>query len=54
MTFVFVVAREGGMNPGLRWQVGCSVADHLDARVLVMGDDRDVARTCLGGVQSND
>ena len=42
MALVFVVTREGRMRSGPRREVGCGVADRLDARLLVIRDDRDV------------
>ena len=54
VTFVFMVASEAGMNAGLRRQIGCGVADRLDARLLVIGDDRDVTRTGVGRAQHRD
>jgi hypothetical protein len=40
VALVFVVAREGRVRPKLRRQVGRSVADRLDAGLLVIGNDR--------------
>ena len=44
VALVFVIAREARMRSRPRWQVGCGVADCLDAGFLVVGDDRDVGR----------
>jgi hypothetical protein len=38
MTLVFMVASEGVMFARLWWQVGCGIADRLDARLFVAGD----------------
>jgi hypothetical protein len=42
MTLVFMITRPTRMGPRLRRQVGGGAADRLDARLLVVGDDRDV------------
>ena len=44
VALVFVVAREPFVRSRLWWQVRRRVADRLNARLLVVGDDRDVAR----------
>src|SRR6201987_2043603 len=40
MTFVLMIAREGRMNVRHRWQIRRRRSDDLDARLLVVGDDR--------------
>ena len=48
VALVFVVAREGRMNVRFGWQFGSGRRDRLDARLLVVGDDRyRVARLLL-------
>jgi hypothetical protein len=42
MALVFMVLGEALLDPRVWWQVGCSIADRLDARLFVGGDDRDV------------
>jgi hypothetical protein len=42
MAFVFMITRPACMQPRLRWQLGSGAADRLDARLLVLRDDRDV------------
>jgi len=54
MTFVFMVACEGRMNSRLRRQVGGGVADRLDARLLVIGDDCDITCRGIRGAQNRD
>jgi hypothetical protein len=54
MTFVFMIAGKSRMNPGLRRQIGCRVADRLDPRLLIIRDDRDVTRTGFCGPQNRD
>jgi hypothetical protein len=47
MAFAFMLTRPARMRPRLRWQVGRSAADRLDARLLVVGDDRKVRAASL-------
>jgi len=42
------------MRPRLRWQVGRSAADRLDARLLVVGDDRKVRLGSVAFTQDRD
>jgi hypothetical protein len=42
------------MSSGLRRQVGRGIADRLQARLLVVGDDRDVAGSGLARAQNRD
>jgi hypothetical protein len=44
---VFVIARDVGMLAHNRRQVRCRVGDRLDARFLVIRDERDVGRGLL-------
>ena len=46
MALVFVVPREALVRAGSWRQVGCGVADRLDAGLLVVGDDRDLRSGC--------
>jgi hypothetical protein len=48
MALVFVVAREALVDARFGRQVGCGVADRLDARLLIVGNDRDIA--AFGGI----
>jgi hypothetical protein len=41
-TLVFMVSRDTRMLARDRWQVRCGVGNRLDARLLVIGDERDV------------
>jgi len=41
-TLVFMVSRDTRMLARDRWQVRCSVGNRLDARLLVIGYERDV------------
>src|SRR5215469_4408173 len=43
VALVFMVAREAGMLAGDRRQVRCRVGDRLDARLLVVGDERNLS-----------
>ncbi len=52
MALVLMVACKAGVNPRLRRQVGCGVADRLDAWFLVIGDDGDVAGLGFGCTQN--
>src|SRR3978361_1838596 len=47
-----MVAGEGRMNSRPWWQVGGGIADRLDARLLVVGDDRDAAGIGVGRTQN--
>jgi hypothetical protein len=49
-----MVACEGPVNPRFRWQVGCSVADRLDARLLIIRDDCNFAGIGIGRAQNCD
>jgi hypothetical protein len=42
VALIFAIAREAGMRPRPRRQVGGSVADCLDARLFVIRDDRAI------------
>src|SRR6478672_3733882 len=47
MTFVLMIAREGRMNVRHGWQIRRRRSDDLDARLLVVGDDRCRLRRLL-------
>ena len=47
MTFVLMIAREGRMNVWHGWQIRRRRSDDLDARLLVVGDDRCRLRRLL-------
>src|SRR4249919_323719 len=47
MTFVLMIAREGRMNVWHGWQIRRRRSDDLDARLLVVGDDRCRLRQLL-------
>src|ERR1700722_11475042 len=52
MTFVFMIAPPTRVRPRLRRQVGSGAGDCLDARLLVVGDDRDVRLNRFGLAQN--
>ncbi len=52
MTLVFMVAGEALPDPRVWWQVGGGIADRLDARLFVVGDDRHVAGIGIGRTQN--
>jgi hypothetical protein len=54
VALVFVVARECHVRSGLRRQIGCRVTNGLDARLLVIGDDRDVCRRAFALLYDGD
>ena len=54
MALVFVVPREGLVRAGSWRQIGCGVADHLDAGLFVVGDDCDLRSGCIALLQDGD
>src|SRR6201995_4741381 len=54
MTLVFMITRPARMRPRLRWQVWGGVPDGLYARLLVVGNDRDVRLGAFARAQNRD
>jgi hypothetical protein len=54
VALVFLVARESLVRPGPPRQIGRGVADRLDARLLVIGDDGHRRRRALAPLQNRD